>query len=94
MCGSTPMIVTVFLLPPMGKGDHGRQADFGNPIGVTPLLSQTAAGHQPGDTPWESQPLGAAGDSRVIPTSDLRNATGHRPREPLHTYKSAVQSIG
>ena len=52
------MITTVCSFPSDGPGDHGRHADFGNPSGITPLLSQTAAGHRPGDTPWESQPEG------------------------------------
>ena len=33
-------------------GLPGRHADFETQEGITPLLSQTAAGRQPGRTPW------------------------------------------
>jgi hypothetical protein len=59
--------------------------------GITPLLSQTAVGHRPGGTPRESQPLGGRRFTSHTPAGDLRKVAGDR-REPLLTYKSAVQS--
>src|SRR5665811_2343187 len=62
------------------------------PEGIMPLLSQTAAGHRPDDTPRQSQPSEAAGGSRVTPADDLRNATGFSLAAYRWAYdKSAVQ---
>ena len=48
---------------------HGRHADFETQEGITPLLSQTAAGRQPGRTPWQSQPKRQAVHEPTRPTT-------------------------
>ena len=52
------------------NGDHSRHTDFEtHSTGITPLLSQTAAGRRPGGTPCESQP---GGDRRITSQPDQR----------------------
>ena len=65
---------------------------FGGPTnGITPLLSQTAAGRQPGRTPWQSQPKRQAIHEPTRPTT-YRTLRPQSHTDRILTYKSAVQN--
>ena len=52
-------------------------------------MSQTAAGRQPGRTPWQSQPKRQAVHEPTRPTT-YRTLRPLSPHRPVPTYKSAI----
>ena len=66
--GSTPMIMTQSLIRQRLSTTAGTPTSRPTK-GITPLLSQTAAGRQPGRTPWQSQPKRQAVHEPTRPTT-------------------------